>query len=76
LYVAANTINLRAAPSVDAEVVANLKFGDKVRCRGESPDWLQVTYAGKTVISSQIYQSAYGFQIRQGSRFMLSRPAN
>jgi cell wall-associated NlpC family hydrolase len=48
LYIAANKIKLRAAPLVDAETVANLKFGDKVRCRGESPDWLQVTFAGKT----------------------------
>ena len=44
LYIAANTLNLRAEPSTDSEIVAKLKFGDKVRCQGENAEWMKVSY--------------------------------
>ena len=48
VYIAASSLNLRAEPSTEAEIIAKLDFGDKVACIGESVEWLQVTFDGKT----------------------------
>lgn len=48
LYISANSLNLRAEPSTDAEILAELEFGDKVSCTGENDQWMQVTYEGKS----------------------------
>lgn len=48
LYITANTLNLRAEPSTDSEILAKLKHGDKVNCTGENAEWVQITFNGKT----------------------------
>jgi cell wall-associated NlpC family hydrolase len=48
LYISANELNLRAEPSTDSEILAELKFGEKVECKIENDDWMQVTYKGIT----------------------------
>ncbi len=47
LYISANSLNLRAGPSLDSSVIAKLKFGDKVTCEGESDEWMKVRYQDK-----------------------------
>lgn len=47
LYIKANTLNLRAGPSIDSTIVAKLHFGDKVTCEGENEEWMKVRYDGR-----------------------------
>lgn len=47
LYINANSLNLRAGPSLDTSVIAKLKFGDKVTCEGENDEWMKVRYEDK-----------------------------
>jgi uncharacterized protein YgiM (DUF1202 family) len=44
LYISATRLNLRSEPSTDAEVITQLKFGDKVVCEGENDEWMKVRY--------------------------------
>lgn len=46
LYVSANQLNLRADPSTEAVVIAELKFGAKVTCEGENEQWMRVRHDG------------------------------
>ncbi len=70
LYISANTLNLRAGPSTDSEIVAQLKFGDKVQCQGENADWMQVLYqdtvgylkteyTSKTMVFESVKETVY-----------------
>jgi cell wall-associated NlpC family hydrolase len=70
LYISANSLNLRAGPSLDSEIVAKLKFGDKVRCQGENAEWMQVLsgdtvgylkteYTSRTMVFQSVSETVY-----------------
>lgn len=46
LYVSASQLNLRSDPSMEAETIAKLKFGEKVTCEGENEQWMRVRHDG------------------------------
>ncbi len=46
LYVDANKLNLRAEPTIESDILTQLKFGDKVVCEGENEAWMKVVYDG------------------------------
>jgi cell wall-associated NlpC family hydrolase len=70
LYISANRLNLRAAASTDSAIIADLKFGDKIRCIGENDEWMQVErkgvtgfvkaeYTSKTMVFENVSQTVY-----------------
>ncbi len=70
LYISANQLNLRAGPSTDSAILAELKFGDTVTCVGENADWMQVTfndlsgyvkteYTSQTMVFREVSKTVY-----------------
>lgn len=70
LYINANTLNLRAAPTTDSTVVATLGFGDTVTCEGENEEWTKIRYneqlcfvktefTSKTMVFESVQETVY-----------------
>lgn len=57
LYIKANQLNVRAAPSTDSTVMGTLSFGDKVTCLGENNNWTKVKYQDQLCFVKTEYTS-------------------
>lgn len=57
LYISANRLNFRAGPTIFANVLSQLQFGDKVLCLGESDDWLKISVEDQTGYISSSFAS-------------------
>lgn len=77
LYVAANELNLRSDPSMEAGIIAELKFGDKVVCEGENEQWMRVRYDGALGFLKAEYTSkSMVFQSVKEKMFVKSNSLN
>lgn len=53
-------VNMRAKPSTDSDIVAELTYGTHVLITGDSPEWHRVTYNGKNGYVKKPYLSYPG----------------
>ena len=58
LYVSASELNMRQSFSSEANIVEKIQMGQKVKCIGESEEWLRVEYNGRTGYVAAEFTSA------------------
>lgn len=58
LYVSASSLNMRQSFSSEANVIEKIPMGQKVKCIGESEEWLRVEFNGRTGYVAAEYTSA------------------
>ena len=49
------TLNLRAAPSLDAEILASIPNGERLTVTGDAGDWYEVDYQGADGFVSKVF---------------------
>ncbi|NLW12015.1 MAG: SH3 domain-containing protein, partial [Clostridiaceae bacterium] len=58
LYVSASELNMRQSFSAEANILEKIPMGKKIKCIGESEEWLRIEYNGRTGYIASEYTSA------------------